>query len=715
MSALKRILTLLLVADLVFFTVNLRGKTADIFGKGDSVTNEPQIENPEEAPEEAPEEQTPAEKTQEELWAEQYDCITVAKALELCEQFENAPSTARYYIIATVKSVDNPTYGQLTVEDATGSITVYGTYSSDGSVRYDAMGEKPTAGDVVLIYGTLQNYQGETKEVQNARLIDFYTPENEIDEGDYVEMTVADARVASDGTLVKTAGVVARITYANGKIPSGFFLIDGTDSIYVYDGDAAIKVKEGNKVTILATKDHWILDTEKSNAEKFGYKGCNQLTGVTVVSNDKGSHDFDKSWITESTVKQIMDTPFTEDITTTIYKVTALIRKVPGSGFVNYYIDDLDGVTGTYTYTQCNGADFDWLDEFDGKICTVYLSALNAKSTSIGCNWRFIPVAVIDEGFEFDVNDAPEFVIDYFGIPAFESSYMVGAKVELPTDISSDILNFTGATLSYSVSDDTVASITAEDGKTYFNTLAQGRIEVTVTAAHNGNSAQKTIAVTVITQASYDSITVREAIEAENNTEVTVRGIVGPSAVNQAGTFYLIDGTGSIPVKGVSADEIMKGLSIGDEIVVRGTRTITKDGGGQIVIGDAEILANYYGENNYSTDSFIKDMTISEIKAVQDSPEATVNVYVLTAAVTRSSVQQGSYTNVTFNVDGLLLYTGSASQYAWIAEYFEEGESSGTFTLELALCDWNAKGLKGCVLSITLDDGTKVYNTTNFN
>lgn len=73
MSALKRILTLLLVADLVFFTVNLRGKTADIFGKGDSVTNEPQIENPEEAPEEAPEEQTPAEKTQEELWAEQYD------------------------------------------------------------------------------------------------------------------------------------------------------------------------------------------------------------------------------------------------------------------------------------------------------------------------------------------------------------------------------------------------------------------------------------------------------------------------------------------------------------------------------------------------------------------------------------------------------------------------------------------------------------------
>ena len=105
-------------------------------------------------------------------WAE-YECITIAEALELCEQFVATPSAERYYIRATVKSIDNDQYGQMTIEDATGSIMVYGSASADGSKRYDAMQEKPVAGDEVLLYGTLQNYKGNTKEVQNAWIIDF--------------------------------------------------------------------------------------------------------------------------------------------------------------------------------------------------------------------------------------------------------------------------------------------------------------------------------------------------------------------------------------------------------------------------------------------------------------------------------------------------------------------------------------------------------------
>ena len=114
------------------------------------------------------------------------------------------------------------------------------------------------------------------------------------------------------------------------------------------------------------------------------WRGYN-MDDAIVISNDKGSADFDKSWITESTVKEIMDTPVTEDITAKIFKVNALVKKAPGNGFTNYYIDDIDGVTGSYVYTQCNGGDFGWLDEFDGKICTVYLVALNAKASTSGC------------------------------------------------------------------------------------------------------------------------------------------------------------------------------------------------------------------------------------------------------------------------------------------------------------------------------------------
>ena len=62
----------------------------------------------------------------------------------------------------------------------------------------------------------------------------------------------------------------------------------------------------------------------------------------------------------------------------------------------------------------------------------------------------------------------------------------------------------------------------------------------------------------------------------------------------------------------------------------------------------------------------------------------------------------------------MLLYSGSATQYSWLEAFFAEGELSAELTVELALCDWNAKGLKGCVLAVVTDDG-KVYNTTNFN
>ena len=519
-----------------------------------------------------------------ELWASQYETITIAEALALCEEFVSSPSETRYYIIATVKSVDDTAYGKLTIMDETGEIMVYGTNSADGSLKYDKMGIELKAGDVVLLYGTLQNYRGTTKEVQNAWLIDsvagvvvppsptitpdsnitiadaianaglvsesdrFYitatvktvtkaqfgamiltdaegneisvynsknadgtvdysamedkpykgdtvtvyatlhlfngTPEissawiisfehADFDDSQYTAMTVQEARNAEKGSYVKLTGVVASITYANGYIPAGFYLVDGTNSIYVYDRDATAMVSVGNTVTVAGVKDFWILDTEINSANKFDYKGCNQIANAYVLENDGGNSDFDKSWITESTVKDIMDTPITEDITTTIFKVTALVNKVPGSGFINYYINDLDGTTGSYVYTQCNGGDFAWLDEFDGKICTVYLSVINAKSSAAGCIWRFHPVAVAYENFKFDLNDAPEFAVDYYGIPGFESTYMTDAKLELITEVSSELLGFSGATLSYAVSDETVANILSEDGKLYFHTFMQ--------------------------------------------------------------------------------------------------------------------------------------------------------------------------------------------------------------------------------------------------
>ena len=532
-------------------------------------------------------------------------------------------------------------------------------------------------------------------------------------------ITVADARLEADGEIVKVSGVVARLTFANGMIPSGFYLIDGTSSIYVYDGNIAARVAIGNTVTLVGIKDHWILDTEISNAEKFGYQGCNQITDCVLVSNDGGNTAFNTDWIADKTVKQIMDTPVTEDITTLTYKVTARIRKAVGTGFTNYYIDDLDGKTGTYVYTQCSGKDFTWLDEFDGKICTVYLSALNAKSTSSGCNWRFLPVAVIDENFTFDLENTPEFAVRYYGVTNFDASYMTGAKVELPTLVDSELLGFTGASLVYTVSDNTVADIIEEDGKLYFVTLGAGTVKVTVTGNYaSAEEYSESVSITVTKpQDNIESITVSDAIKAEVGTEVVVKGIVGPSTVGvQAGTFYLIDEGGVIPVKGKEAATFMAGLKIGHEVVVKGTRSVTKDGAGQIVILDAEIVANYYGEHEYSTASFNKTATMADIKAIADSPEATTNVFVITVTVKRN--KQTYSTN--YYAGDVMLYT-SGDDYKWIMQTYlpdanldNAGELTVQLTVELALCDWNAKGLKGSILAVYNADGTKTYNTTNF-
>ena len=760
-------------------------------------------------------------------WKSLYQTITIAEALTMCEDFVSSPSSDRYYIIATVKSVDNASFGQLTIMDETGEIMVYGTNSADGSLKYDQMGGDLKAGDLVLLYGTLQNYRGTTKEVQNGWLIDyvsvesapveptitpdstvtiadllananlvdetvrFYvtatvqsiknaaygemyiedatgeiyvygsysadgsigyaamedkpykgdtvtlyvtigvhngTPEiknariisfthNEIefDENNYTEMTVDAAREAAKGSLVKVSGVVARITYANGYVPSGFYLIDNTNSIYVYDGQIAARVAEGNTVTVYAEKDFWILGTEADNANKFGYAGCNQLTNVVSFTNDEGNTAFDTSWITESTVKEIMDTPVSENITTTIFKVTALIKRADGNGFINYYIDDIDGVTGSYVYTQCNGGDFSWLDEFDGKFCTVYLSAINAKSSSSGCVWRFLPIAVIDEGYTFDIADAPKYAVTYHGLTQFLASYTGDPAIALETLVSSELLGFEGATLTYTTSDDNVVYFSEDNGVLTFHGKDAGTATITVTATHGDNTYSETMEITIKENVVIESITVADAIATPKDTDVVVKGIVGPSLVNQDG-FYLFGEDGSMIAVKITKDQF-EGLAIGHEIVVSGMRErYIKDDTyttyGQDAIVNGQILANYYGNHEYSTEKFITDKTLADIKALSVEESHSTEVYVVKATV--EVVEAAYYTNlkIVYNGVELPLYCSSAAQYNWLKAY-----AGQEITMEIAPCNWNDKkdNYRGCVLAVVLEDGTKILNTLNFN
>jgi hypothetical protein len=278
---------------------------------------------------------------------------------------------------------------------------------------------------------------------------------------------------------------------------------------------------------------------------------------------------------------------------------------------------------------------------------------LNAKSTTSGCVWRLLPLEVVDEGYTFDVNDAPEFAVEYHGVGQFLSQYKGNPELELVTSVSSELLGFEGVTLSYTSDNEDVVYFTTVDGKTIFNCGGNGIANVTIAATHGNNTHSQTISITVVPNAEYDTITVDDAIATEVGEEVLVRGIVGPSLVNKVG-FYLFDETGVIAVE--TTKEELEGLAIGNEVVIKGTRILNK--GTQIAVSSAKVIANYYGNHDYEGDFFITDKTLAQMIAESNDSSSTVRIYVVKAKVKFTG---GGYsTNVFVTADSgsteLMLY-----------------------------------------------------------
>ncbi len=645
--------------------------------------------------------------------AQGYNVITIAQAIEIAK-LAGETTSERYYIHATVATVTNSAYGEMIIEDETGSISVYGTYSEDGSIGYASMTDKPKKGDEVLLSCTLHTFKSNA-EVQNARVIKF----NKVvlDESAYTEMTIEAARNAKEGELVKVTGVVAQITYASGMVPNGIYLVDATNSIYVFDSDLAASVKVGQTATVLASKTWWILDTETDNANKFGYKGCNQLSDAWLLeTSGENISQPDYSWVKETTVKDIIDTPFSTDITTTIYKVTALIKESVGAGFTNYYIDDLDGVTGSYVYTQCNGSDLAWLKQYDGKICTVYLSVINAKSTATGCNWRFKVLDVIDEGFTFDKADAPQFAIDYFGIDQFEAKYTADPAQELITSVSSELLGFQGVTLSYSSDNTDIVYFETAQGKVIMHCgSVYGKANVTITATLDGKTATKVVEVENAEAPKVDYISVADAIAATEDETITVKGIVGPSLVNQSG-FYLFGEDGSMIAVRLLSKDMFASISIGNEVIIKGIRERKVDDDkrdtryGQTCIIDAEIVLNNKGDHAYSTEKFVTGKTVEDFYNLDATVDFSTTVFVLTGTIKFPS-GNGQVSINDANGNSVGFYASGSSQYSFLKQF--EGQE---VTLEVAACNWNNKTYwRGCVLAVRLADGSKIVNELNFN
>ncbi len=646
---------------------------------------------------------------------EEIKYLTVTEAQEMALKAGEEGTSEKQYVYGTVKSITNSTYGEMYITDGTTDLYVYGVYSSEGTLKYSELTDKPYTGDIVYLYGYLKTYK-DSPELGASWLQRFVSKQGETDLSEYNQVSIAEARNSEAGSKLMVEGVVAKLTYASGMTPNGIYLVDNTGSIYIYGVEVSGRVKVGQKAKIAGVKTYYIIDTELTPATTYGYQGSIQLQDAVFVSASDEQYEFDKSWIEESTVKKMIETPLTNNITTNIFKVNAIIKEAPGVGFTNYYIDDLDGSTGSYCYSLANGKDYEYLKQFDGKICEVYLSALNCKCTNSGTVYRFVPIAV-KEIEEFKMSDAnvAAFALEYYAEKQFLKEYNSDPALEVSTSFDNEFIPFSGVSVSYESLNTELVSFANENEKLVMHiNSGNANVKVKMEATYNGAKAEREIELFVNFKNIPDSITVAEAIKAEDGTEVVVRGIVMSGTVNQTG-FYLNDGTGVIAV--LTNAETLKTISLGNEIIIKGTKNhkTTKPDTmvGQIYIADASVEVNLLGDHPFDESPFITNLSFEDIKGLINDVmvDQTTNVYQAKCYINKVEGSHSTNYYLSSTIDGkdIYLYAGSGSQYS-IFDAFKDQE----VTVAFAFVNWNSKTpYRACIIYATNGE-TTVLNNYNF-
>ena len=181
--------------------------------------------------------------------------IEAAAALGLSKEHDNY-TEGSYYVTGIVVSVANTTYGNMTIKDAndeTKTLDVFGTYSADGSTRYDAMEIKPEAGDTVKLYGIIGQYNG-TAQMKDAKLIEHVDinppvePEPDVPGGDTPQeptgntatITFDDKGKRTEYSTTEQVWVENGITVTNNKSSSTSSVADYANPVRFYKNSRLI-------------------------------------------------------------------------------------------------------------------------------------------------------------------------------------------------------------------------------------------------------------------------------------------------------------------------------------------------------------------------------------------------------------------------------------------------------------------------------------------
>lgn len=87
------------------------------------------------------------------------------------ELFGGAYTVEKFYVTGTITEITNLTFGNAYITDGEDTFYIYGLYSADGEVRFDAMDIQPAVGDTITVYGIIGQYNG-TPQMKNGYLIE---------------------------------------------------------------------------------------------------------------------------------------------------------------------------------------------------------------------------------------------------------------------------------------------------------------------------------------------------------------------------------------------------------------------------------------------------------------------------------------------------------------------------------------------------------------
>ena len=106
------------------------------------------------------------------IYTEPSHNLTVKEAIDMGQTYaHNTFSEQKYTVTGEIVEIYNTQYGNMRIKDAEGNIlTIYGTYSADGSTRFDALETKPSVGDTITITGIIGKYNSDSQ-VKNGWIV----------------------------------------------------------------------------------------------------------------------------------------------------------------------------------------------------------------------------------------------------------------------------------------------------------------------------------------------------------------------------------------------------------------------------------------------------------------------------------------------------------------------------------------------------------------